>query len=111
MINEYADYILELLEPIGWLHTSRFFGGTGISRDTVQFAMIMKNTLYFVVDDTTRPAYAQAGMQPFSYSTKKGQIQVKRYFEVPDDVLTDAEQLRQWAKEAIRVASKTSKSK
>lgn len=109
--TEYADYIVELLEPIGWLRTSRFFGGIAISRDTVQFAMVMENTLYFVVDDETRPTYAQAGMQPFSYSTKKGRVQVKRYFEVPDEVLADAEQLRQWAKESIRMAGKTAKPK
>ena len=104
---EYTEYVLELLEPIGPVRTSRFFGGVGISRDSVQFAMIMGNSLYFAADEHTRKKYEQAGMQPFSYMTKKGRVQVRKYFELPEDVLTDPEELRLWANESMRVAAKT----
>ncbi len=104
--TEYTEYILELLEPIGPVRTGRFFGGIGISYGSVQFAMIMGNSLYFAVDEDTRKKYEQAEMRPFSYTTRKGRVQVRKYFELPEDVLTDPEQLRQWAKESIRVASK-----
>ena len=107
--TEYKEYVLELLEPIGSLRTSHFFGGIGIYYGSVQFAMMMGNSLYFVVDESTRKKFEQAGMQPFSYLTKKGRIQVRKYFELPEDVLTDAEQLRQWAQESIQVANKTTK--
>lgn len=109
--TEYTEYILELLEPIGPVQTGRFFGGVGISNSFAQFAMIMGNNLYFVVDEDTREKYEQAGMQPFSYMTKKGQIQVRRYFELPEDILTDPEQLRLWASEAMSVAGKTKPNK
>lgn len=109
--SEYTDYVLELLQPIGSVRTRRFFGGVSLVLDTVQFAMIMDNTLYFVVDDETRQPYEAVGMQPFSYLTKKGRVQVRRYVELPEDVLMDAEQLRCWARDAIRVASKTLKPK
>ena len=107
--TEYTEYVLELLAPIGPLTTGRFFGGVGISRGAVQFAMIMGNTLYFAVDDTTRQKYAAAGMKCFSYLTKKGRIQVRKYFELPEEVLTDPAQLRQWANESFQVAGKTKK--
>lgn len=106
---EYTEYVLELLEPIGLLRTSRFFGGVGLYFSSVQFAMMMGNSLYFVVDETTREKYEQAGMQPFSYMTKKGRIFVHKYFELPEDILIDAEQLRFWASEAIHVAGKSKK--
>ncbi len=106
----YTQYVLELLEPIGPVKTSRFFGGVGIAHGTVQFAMIMGNSLYFAVDDGTRKKYEQAGMQPFSYMTTKGRVQVRKYFELPEDVLTDPQQLRLWANEAMRVAGETKKS-
>jgi DNA transformation protein and related proteins len=106
---EYTEYVLELLEPIGSLRTSRFFGGVGLYFNSVQFAMMMGNGLYFVVNETTRKKYEQAGMQPFSYMTKKGRIFVRKYFELPEDILTDSEQLRLWASEAIQVAGKTKK--
>jgi len=95
------------MEPIGPLRASRFFGGVGISRDSVQFAMIMGNNLYFAVDQDSRGKYEQAGMQPFSYMTKRGRVQVRKYFELPETVLTDSEQLRLWAFEAMRIAGKT----
>ncbi len=73
--------------------------------------MMMENRLYFVVDEDTRKKYELAGMQSFSYMTKKGRVHVRRYFELPEDVLDDPEQLELWAKEAISVAGKTKKSK
>jgi len=71
--------------------------------------MIMGNSLYFAVDESSRKKYEQAGMQAFSYMTKKGQIQVRKYFELPEDVLIDHEQLLLWANEAIQVVNKTKK--
>ena len=108
---EYTEYVLAFLESLFPVRISRFFGGVGISCDSVQFAMIMGNSLYFAVDEDSRKKYEQAGMQPFSYMTKKGRIQVRKYFELPEDVFTDPEQLRLWANEAIQVANKTKKPK
>ena len=108
---EYKDYVLEFLEPLFPIRISRFFGGIGLSYDAVQFAMIMGNSLYFAVDEYTRKKYERAGMQPFSYMAKRGRIQVRKYFELPEDVLNDPEQLRLWAHEAIQVAANTKKSK
>ena len=104
---EYTEYVLELLAPLGSVRTGCFFGGVGISYDSVQFAMIMGHSLYFAVDETTRNTYEQPGMQPFSYMTKKGRVQVRRYYELPEDVLTDPEQLRLWANKSMRVAGKS----
>ena len=71
--------------------------------------MIMGNSLYFAVNDHTRQKYEKAGMAPFAYTTKKGRIQVRKYYELPEEVLTDAEQLRLWASESIQVAAITKK--
>ena len=107
--SEYTEYVLELLEPIGPVKISRFFGGVGISHGLVQFAMIMGNSLYFVVNDNTRQKYETVGMTAFSYTTKKGRVQVRKYFELPEEILTDTEQLRLWAGESIQVAANTKK--
>lgn len=104
---EYVEYVLEQFAPIasaGPMRTTRFFGGVGLVCGTVQFAMIMANSLYLVVDDITREKYEKYGMSPFSYLTKKGRVQVRRYYELPEDVLTDAEQLAVWVRESIGVA-------
>lgn len=107
--DEYTEYVLELLEPIGPVKASRLFGGIGVSRASVQFAMIMDNSLYFVVDDGTRSHYEAAGMRPFSYETQKGRVQVRRYFEVPEEVLSDPDELRVWARASMRAAAQKKK--
>lgn len=101
MADEFAEYILDLLAPTGEIESGRFFGGTGFKCGGVQFAMIIGDTLYFVVDKHSRPKYAELGSKPFSYE-KRGRIQeVKRYYQVPADVLEDPEQFRRWAETAI----------
>ena len=104
--QEYVDYVLELLEPIQKISSGRFFGGIGLKSDSVQFAMVMGNSLFFVVDDSTRPKYEALGMGCFWYNTKKKKVNVKKYYEVPGDLLEDNETLLKWAKEAIKIAQK-----
>jgi DNA transformation protein and related proteins len=59
---QYKEYVLERLQPIGPVRTGRFFGGVGLYRQGSQFAMMIGNCLYFVVDDTTRPRYELVGI-------------------------------------------------
>lgn len=104
--TEYTEYVLEHLAVVDAVSTSRFFGGVGLSLGAAQFAMVMGNSLYFVVDDSTRAKYEAAGMAPFSYTTKNGRVTVRRYFELPEEVLNDPDVLRQWARESIQIAEK-----
>lgn len=109
--KEFIDYVMELLEPISAIEGNTFFGGYGIKSRSTQFAMIMGNNLYFVVNDKTRPKYEKYDRKPFSYMTKKGKRMVKRYFEVPEDLFEDQDALLEWAKESIAVAEATTKKK
>ncbi|MBI3546839.1 MAG: TfoX/Sxy family protein [Gammaproteobacteria bacterium] len=109
--DEYTQYVLEQLQPVLAVNTRRFFGGVGIFYGARHFAMIMGNSLYLAVDDESRPRYEKAGMGPFSYRTKKGIIKVRKYYELPEEILTDPVELKVWARESIRVADKTRKKK
>ena len=109
--TEYTEHVLEHLEPVLPVRTTRFFGGVGLYAGAVQFGMIIGNSLYFVVDDNTRARYEQAGMGPFSYAKKNSRVQVRKYYELPEDVLTDPIELRAWARAAIDAASKSKKPK
>ena len=104
--TEFTTYILDRLHVLGPIETRRFFGGVGLLADTTQFAMIMENTVYFVVNDATRAKYEQAGMQCFSYSTKTKLVQVRRYFALPEEILEDQDALQIWAGEAMLAARK-----
>ncbi len=101
---EFIDYVKELFIPLGSITDGKFFGGFAFKSGSKQFAMIMGNTLYFCVNNQTRPKYESIGMEPFSYSTKKGVVKVKKYFSAPEHLFEDQEELVEWANEAIKSA-------
>jgi len=101
---EFIEYVRELLAPVGDLEEGTFFGGFAFKRNSKQFAMIMGNTLYFCVNDQTRPKYQLMGMESFSYKTKRGRIEVKKYFSIPEEFFENQDKLIEWADEAIESA-------
>jgi DNA transformation protein len=101
---EFIEYVRGLLASLGELKDGKFFGGFAFKSGSKQFAMIMGNTLYLCVNDQTRPKYEAKGMEPFSYSTKKGTVNVRKYYSVPEALFEDQEKLIEWANEAIQSA-------
>jgi DNA transformation protein len=104
---EFVEYVRELFVPLGNLKDGKFFGGFAFKSGSKQFAMIMDNTLYFCINDLTRPKYEAIGMESLSYSTKKGRVKVEKYFTVPEGLFENQEKLIEWANEAIQSAYST----
>ena len=102
--KEFIEYVRELLLPLGPISDGSFFGGFAFKSGDKQFAMIMGNTLYFCVNDSTRPQYEREGMESFSYSTKKGIILVKKFYAVPENLFEEQDLLIARAREAIHAA-------
>lgn len=105
--SEYLAFILDQLSALGGVQHRKMFGGQGLALDGVNFAIVMGDELFFVVDDESRPKYAAAGMEPFWYTKKTGRVWVRRYQQVPPDVLDDADALVAWASEAAAIAKRT----
>ena len=103
--DDYVEFVMDQIAPLRGISTGRFFGGVGLSSAGTQFAMVMGSSLYFVVNDTTRPRYEKMGSSCFSYSTSKKRVAVRKYYAVPAELIEDQEQLVELAQEAIRVAS------
>jgi DNA transformation protein len=78
------------------------FGGVGIYAAELFFALLDDDTLYFKVDDVTRPQFEDRGMEPFRPYGETGEVM--QYYEVPADVLEDPEELGAWVEAAIAVA-------
>ncbi|HAT33396.1 MAG TPA: TfoX domain containing protein [Janthinobacterium sp.] len=102
--SEFVSFVRELFAPLGQLSDGKFFGGHSIKYRGSQFAMVMGNTLYLRVNDVTRPEYEREGAKPFFYTTKKGVVQVRKYYAAPEALLDDQEQLLVWARRAINAA-------
>mgnify|MGYP003433341987 FL=1 len=98
----YLDYILDQLRVIGPVHAKRMFGGVGLYLEGVFFGLIAGDVLYFKVDDSNKPDYAAAGMEPFR-PYGKGSYAMS-YFAVPEDVLEDEDLLKAWAYKALEAS-------
>ena len=108
--NEFQAFVLEQLTRIDDLSCSRFFGGFSLKSSSVLFAMIMDNALYFAVDEDSRVEYEKLGSRCFSFDSKKGRVDVKRFFEVPAEIMDDQERLVAFANAAIAAALKSASS-
>ena len=108
--KDYITYLLELLEPLEEIRAKRMFGGCGIFKEHIMFALVDDNKLYLKVDDTNRPHFEEYHMSPFTYD-RKGKSMHLNYFETPDNILDDSEQLCVWAKRSYEIAVKNYKPK
>jgi DNA transformation protein len=109
--GQFADYMVDLLAPLGFVATKRFFGGIGLYRDAILFGMIWDETLYFRVDAASRPHYEAAGGQPFRYETKTGPRVIAGFFTVPEGLFEEPDELCGWARTAITAVSAAKASK
>jgi DNA transformation protein len=103
--DDYRDFVLEQLAPAGRVTSRDMFGGVGLYLDGVFFALIDDDSLYFKTDDSNRPRFQNAGSRPFCPYPARPDLQMG-YWEVPADVLEDADALAVWAREALEVALK-----
>jgi DNA transformation protein and related proteins len=108
--SEFVAFVLESLQPLRGVSARRMFGGFGIYKDGVMFALIAHDTLYFKVDDGNRAAYEDAGLPHFTYADK-GKPIVMPYREAPPEGFDDREILCAWAREAYAAALRAKKSK
>lgn len=102
---EFRDYVLDQLGAVVPVTAKAMFGGVGIYSRGTFFALIAQDVVYFKVDDTTRSAFEARGCKPF---TPYGQVSMS-YYELPEDVLEDEDELRAWTRNAISAAMKKKK--
>jgi DNA transformation protein and related proteins len=102
--ESYLAYVAEQLSGIGRLSSKRMFGGVGFYADGVFFGLLAAGGLYLKVDDSNRGDFVARGMGPFRPYSNRPELSMS-YYEVPADIIEDAEALVEWARRASRVAS------
>jgi DNA transformation protein and related proteins len=102
--DTFAEFLRELLTPLGCVTMRRMFGKTGVFCDGLMLGMVTDNMLYFRVDDHNRTAFKEAAsFSPLSYEKKGSTIDLsfwrapERLFEEPDELVT-------WARAALAAA-------
>ena len=100
---EYRDFIAESLAPLGRVTLRRMFSGAGVFQGDLMFGLVADDTLYFKVDDATRGDFEAAGCRQFTYRAR-GRDNPLAFWQVPDTLLDDPDELCRWARLAIDVA-------
>lgn len=106
--SDYLQYVLEQLSGLGRVDSRRMFGGVGLYCRELFFGLLSKDTLYLKVDGSNRGDYAARSMEPFRPFRHKPKFQMA-YYEVPADVLENADELVVWARRSVAVATATTK--
>lgn len=102
--KDFHDYIIyDVMSDISGVTSKRMFGGYGIYKDEILFAIISDGKLYFKVGEYNRADFEKAGSKPLMYSTKKKENIALSYWELPADIMEDKEQLKRWVSGSMYV--------
>jgi DNA transformation protein and related proteins len=101
---DFLQYVLGQLSTLGNITSRRMFGAVGLYGDGVFFGLISEDVLYFKVGGANRNDYAARGMSQFRPYRDRPQLSMS-YYEVPADVLEDAEECVVWARRSLIVAN------
>jgi len=100
--GDFVLYVLEQLSGLRDVASRRMFGGVGLYSDGAFFGLISSDVLYFKVGDGNRPDYEARGMGQFRPFRDRPRISMS-YYEVPAEVLEDADECMLWARRSIAV--------
>jgi len=101
--NEFVEFVVEQMAPIGRLRVRAMFGGYGIYLDDCFIAIIVDDRLYFKADSVTASEFEAKGLAPFSYMAR-GKLVTLQYFEAPPEVFEETEAMRLWVQKAYGAA-------
>ena len=99
-----VSHSLELLAPLGRTSSRRMFGGHALYIDGLCMALIIQDTLYLKVDDTSRPLLEREGSRPFTYETRHGERHALGYYTAPEAAMESPAEMLPWARRALAAA-------
>ena len=100
---QFTAFILEQLESLGRVRSRRMFGGVGLYSGELFFGLIDDDTLFFKADATNSADYIARKMPRFMPFPDRPEA-VMAYYQVPADIIEDAELLVAWARKSAAVA-------
>ncbi len=104
MDSPLVEHALDLLHGMGGVSARKMFGGYGLYRQGLMFALVYEEVLYLKADDVNRGDFAAAGTAPFTYEHTSGKTVEMPYWEAPSELFDDPEAMVGWARRAFEAA-------
>jgi DNA transformation protein and related proteins len=107
------DRFDDLFAPFGKILVRRMFGAEGLFRDGLMFGIVYEERIYFKTSEESRQVFIAESAGPLYYKMKNAEGILTSYYELPDRLYDDPEELADWARDAFAVAlqSPTAKKK
>lgn len=102
-MNQFVDYLIEVFGQFGPITVQRMFGGFGIYRDELMFALVADYVLYLKADDETKEEFEARGLSRFEYD-KAGKTVSISYYEAPEEVYENPDDAEIWGQRAFAAA-------
>jgi DNA transformation protein len=100
------DFLIDLFADFGPVTIRRMFSGFGISADGTNFALALRGGLYMRADEQTIPRFEAEGSKPFQYQTRAKTVTVNSYWQLPERLYDDPEDLTVWARASLAAAQR-----
>jgi DNA transformation protein len=85
--QDFLDFLLEQLAPLGPVAARRMFGGAGLFLDGLMFALIIDEVLYWKTDALTRADFDAESLAPFTYTRQGDVATLTNYRRAPERLL------------------------
>jgi DNA transformation protein len=102
-VSGFVASLDDVFERFGPIRAKRMFGGYGIYRDDLIFALVVDDVLYLKTDAAMAAELAARKLRPFEY-TKQGKRRQISYYTAPAEVFDDPDEAKRWAAKAYAVA-------
>jgi DNA transformation protein and related proteins len=106
-----SSWLRDVFREVPHLTIKRMFGGHGVYRDGLMFALEADGQVYLKTDEELRPEFTDRGLEPFTYEAAGGRKTVMSYHEAPLESLEQPMEMALWAKKAWLAAQRAKKAK
>lgn len=101
--NDFVDYAVELMAGWSAVSVRKMFGGYGLYREGLMFALIVDDELFFKTDEDNMAQFERAGSHPFVYVRQSRNVRLS-YWSAPAGGLEYPSEMSEWCQSAYGAA-------
>jgi DNA transformation protein and related proteins len=105
------DFLSELFAGFGPVTIRRMFSGYGISADGINFSLVLRGAVYLRADENSTPRFESEGSQCFQYEMRGKLRMIASYWQLPERLYDDPDEVTEWARVAHAAAIRASLAK
>ncbi len=100
-----VEALEELFSVVPGASVRRMFGGAGVFREGLMFALSLEGgSIALKADAQTEPDFLAEGSSQWLYPHKSGKQMEMGYWHAPERLLDDPDELKIWAQKAFEAA-------